>query len=80
MVNDLGGSFKGEGSSTRAADLVVEEIKAAGGEAVANYDSAEHGQKICDTALKNFGRVDIVVCNAGILRDKTFLKMVGQLL
>ncbi len=51
VVNDLGGSFNGEGASNRAADLVVNEIKAAGGEAVANYDSVEFGEKIVQTAI-----------------------------
>ncbi len=49
VVNDLGGSFKGEGASTRAADLVVEEIRKAGGEAVPNYDSAENGRALVAT-------------------------------
>ena len=78
VVNDLGGARDGTGSSSSAADQVVEEIKAAGGEAVANYDSVstpEGGQAIVDTALKAFGKVDIVVNNAGILRDKTLIKM-----
>ena len=57
------------------ADKVVQEIKAAGGEAVANYDSVEFGEKIVETAIKNYGRVDIVVNNAGILRDVSFLNM-----
>lgn len=59
-----------EGASTRAADLVVQEIIAAGGEAVANYDSVENGANIVKTAIDKWGRVDIVVNNAGILRDK----------
>jgi NAD(P)-dependent dehydrogenase (short-subunit alcohol dehydrogenase family)/acyl dehydratase/putative sterol carrier protein len=79
VVNDLGGPRDGHGSgSQRPADEVVEEIRAAGGEAVANYDSvatAEGGQAIVDTALNAFGRLDILVNNAGILRDKTFAKM-----
>jgi len=78
VVNDLGGSFKGEGSSQRAADKVVEEIKAKGGQAVANYDSVEDGDKIIDTAIKAFGRVDILVNNAGILRDKSFLRITDE--
>ncbi len=56
MVNDLGGSFKGEGASTRAADLVVEEIRKAGGEAVPNYDSAENGRALVATGERE-GRV-----------------------
>ena len=79
VVNDLGGARDGSGDgSTSAADKVVEEIKALGGEAVANYDSVatpEGGQGIVDTAVKAFGRVDIVINNAGILRDKTLIKM-----
>ncbi len=75
VVNDLGGSFTGEGKSASAADRVVEEIRSAGGEAVANYDSVEDGAKIVETAMKTFGRLDIVVNNAGILRDVSFQKM-----
>jgi 3-hydroxyacyl-CoA dehydrogenase/3a,7a,12a-trihydroxy-5b-cholest-24-enoyl-CoA hydratase len=75
VVNDLGGSHRGEGKSSAAADAVVAEIKAAGGEAVANYDSVEDGDKIVQSALDHFGRLDILVNNAGILRDTSFLKM-----
>jgi len=76
VVNDLGGAFTGDGEgSTRAADKVVEEIKAAGGEAVANYDSVTDGDKIIQTALDAFGKVEIVINNAGILRDVSFHKM-----
>ena len=75
VVNDLGGSFDGKGSSARAADTVVQEIKAAGGEAVANYDSVTQGEKIVQTAIDTWGRIDIVVNNAGILRDISFTKM-----
>ena len=78
VVNDLGGSFKGEGANTKAADLVVEEITKAGGIAVANYDSVEFGDKIVKTAVDAFGTVDIVINNAGILRDVSFLKMSEQ--
>ena len=78
VVNDLGGSFTGEGKSGGAADKVVAEIKAAGGEAVANYDSVEDGDKIVKTAIDAFGRIDIVVNNAGILRDVSFAKMTQQ--
>ena len=72
VVNDLGGGRHGDGSSTRAADTVVNEIRAAGGKAVANYNSVEDGEKLVQTALDNFGRIDIVINNAGILRDKSF--------
>jgi NAD(P)-dependent dehydrogenase (short-subunit alcohol dehydrogenase family) len=78
VVNDLGGSVDGTGSGASAADLVVTEIEAAGGTAVANYDSvstAEGGEAIVQTAVDNFGRVDVVVNNAGILRDRSIVKM-----
>ncbi|TDZ28683.1 Peroxisomal hydratase-dehydrogenase-epimerase [Colletotrichum trifolii] len=75
VVNDLGASFKGEGNSTKAADVVVNEIKSAGGKAVANYDSVENGDKIIDAAIQNFGRIDILINNAGILRDISFKNM-----
>lgn len=75
VVNDLGGSFKGEGNSTKAADVVVEEIKKAGGQAVANYDSVENGEKIIETAIQNYGRIDVLINNAGILRDISFKNM-----
>lgn len=75
VVNDLGGSAFGEGASKSAADVVVDEIVAAGGEAVANYDSVTDGDKIVQTAMDNFGRVDVIINNAGILRDKSFHKM-----
>lgn len=75
VVNDLGGSAFGVGADTSAADAVVAEIKAAGGEAVASHDSVLDGAKIVQTALDAFGRVDIVINNAGILRDASFHKM-----
>eukprot|EP01087_Luapelamoeba_hula_P018339 TRINITY_DN589_c0_g1_i1.p1 TRINITY_DN589_c0_g1~~TRINITY_DN589_c0_g1_i1.p1 ORF type:complete len:321 (-),score=68.54 TRINITY_DN589_c0_g1_i1:92-1009(-) len=75
VVNDLGTSHKGEGATHNAADVVVQEIKSAGGEAVANYDSVEFGDKIVKTAIDAFGRIDIVINNAGILRDVSFVKM-----
>jgi len=81
VVNDLGGSTDGEGNDTRAADSVVDEIRAAGGEAVANYDSvasAAGGENIVNTALEAFGKVDIVVNNAGILRDGSIPKMPSE--
>ncbi|AMD22289.1 HGL051Wp [Eremothecium sinecaudum] len=75
VVNDLGGTLGGSGHSTRAADVVVEEIKSAGGVAVANYDSVTDGEKIVKTAIDAFGRVDVLVNNAGILRDSSFGKL-----
>ncbi len=78
VVNDLGGSAFGEGRSSSAADKVVEEIRAAGGEAVASYDSVEDGDKIVQCALDCFKRIDVVVNNAGILRDKSFAKMTRE--
>ena len=75
VVNDLGGRAQGEGANASAADRVVEEIRQAGGTAVANHDSVTDGGKIVQQALDSFGRIDVVVNNAGILRDKTFHKM-----
>jgi NAD(P)-dependent dehydrogenase (short-subunit alcohol dehydrogenase family) len=78
VVNDLGGAADGTGSSETAAQKVVDEITAAGGEAVANYDSVatpEGGQAIVQTAVDTFGRVDIIINNAGILRDTSFKNM-----
>jgi len=78
VVNDLGGSRDGVGSSDSAANKVVDEIKALGGEAVPNYDdvsTVKGGENITQTAIDAFGRIDILVNNAGILRDKSFLKM-----
>jgi NAD(P)-dependent dehydrogenase (short-subunit alcohol dehydrogenase family) len=77
VVNDLGGSMDGSGKGD-AADLVVEEIRAAGGQAVANKDSVsdkEGAKNIVATAVKEYGTVDILINNAGILRDKSFKNM-----
>jgi len=76
VVNDLGGGITGgDGESSSPADAVVAEIKALGGEAVANYDSVTDGEKVVKTAIDTWGRVDIVINNAGILRDMSFKKM-----
>jgi NAD(P)-dependent dehydrogenase (short-subunit alcohol dehydrogenase family) len=78
VVNDLGGSRDGSGSGSEMADAVVAEIRAAGGEAVADYSSVatpEGGRAIVGAALDAFERVDIIVNNAGILRDSSFLKL-----
>ncbi|WP_341894977.1 SDR family NAD(P)-dependent oxidoreductase [Ferrovibrio terrae] len=78
VVNDLGGAVDGTGGSAKAADAVVAEIKAKGGEAVANHDSVSDpasAANIVRTAMEAFGRIDILVNNAGILRDKSFAKM-----
>ncbi|HEX6386211.1 MAG TPA: SDR family oxidoreductase, partial [Anaerolineae bacterium] len=78
VVNDLGGGMHGEGSDTRLADKAVAEIRAAGGTAVANYDSVEDGDGIVQAALDHFGRIDVVINNAGILRDVSFHKMTEE--
>src|SRR3954471_24633839 len=78
VVNDVGGARDGTGSDASAADVVVKEIVAAGGKAVANHDSvatAEGANAIVKRGVDAFGKVDILVNNAGILRDKTFMKM-----
>src|SRR6185312_11106255 len=82
VVNDLGGDRHGGGQAGKAAgemaDSVVDEIKKAGGEAVANYDSVstrEGADGMLWSALNKFGKVDILVNNAGVLRDKSFLNM-----
>lgn len=78
VVNDLGGSGKGEGRSSKVADVVVAEIIAAGGKAVANYDSVEDGARIIQTAIDTFGRIDVLINNAGILRDVSFKNMTDK--
>ncbi len=79
VVNDLGGARDGSGKGSKSpADKVVKEIEDMGGEAVANFDNVatvEGGENLIKTAVDNFGKVDIVINNAGILRDKSFLKM-----
>lgn len=81
VVNDLGGAVDGDGTSSAPADEVVNEIKAAGGDAVANYDSVatmDGGENIVKTALDSFGKLDIVVAVAGILRDRMLFNMTEE--
>lgn len=78
VVNDLGGSVDGKGGSSEAAEKVVSEIKAAGGEAIANGSSVTDDagvRHMIDETMAAFGRIDIIIANAGILRDKSFSKM-----
>ena len=82
VVNDLGGARDGTGAGTSMADGVVEEIRDAGGQAVADYGSVAdkaHAQGMVQTAVDNFGRLDICICNAGILRDKSFKNMTDDM-
>ncbi len=81
VVNDLGGSMDGTGADLSPAEQVVEEIKAMGGEAVANGDSVadwEGAQRLINTAIETFGDVHVVVNNAGILRDRVLVNMTEQ--
>jgi NAD(P)-dependent dehydrogenase (short-subunit alcohol dehydrogenase family) len=81
VVNDLGGARDGTGAGTAMADQVVEEIRAAGGEATANHDgvdTVEGGESIVKTALDAYGKVDILVNNAGILRDRAFHNLAAE--
>ncbi|MFO8057693.1 MAG: SDR family oxidoreductase [bacterium] len=78
VVNDPGVSESGEGSDAKVADEVVAEIKELGGEAVANYDPVgtwETGRNLAQAALDSFGRIDVLINNAGILRDRILFKM-----
>ena len=75
VVNDLGGSVDGEGSNKAAADAVVDEIRATNGQAVPNYDSVVDGEKIVQTALDEWGRVDVLINNAGIAYATPFHEM-----
>ena len=79
VVNDLGGSVAGEGSDTRAADAVVGEITAANGRAIANYDSVVDGEKVVQAALSEWGRVDVLLNNAGIAYPTPFAEMTAPL-
>lgn len=77
VVNDVGGAIDGRGGDARVADAVVAEIREAGGEAVASYESVsdrDSARRIIETAVDTFGKIDILVNNAGILRDRSFLK------
>jgi NAD(P)-dependent dehydrogenase (short-subunit alcohol dehydrogenase family) len=81
VVNDVGGSLQGSGVDLAPADSVVQEIIALGGDAVANADSVagwDSANRIVQTALDHFGRIDVVVNNAGILRDTIFHKMTAE--
>ena len=81
VVNDLGGAVDGSGDSATPADEVVNEIRAAGGEAIANYDSVatmDGGENIIKAALDNFEKLDIVVAVAGILRDRMLFNMTEE--
>ena len=81
VVNDIGGASDGSGTDKGIADEVVDEIKSAGGEAVAVYDSVadwEGGQNIIQTAVDSFGKIDILVNNAGILRDRMIFNMTEE--
>jgi 3-hydroxyacyl-CoA dehydrogenase/3a,7a,12a-trihydroxy-5b-cholest-24-enoyl-CoA hydratase len=77
-VNDLGGSMHGGGNDSTPAQKVVAEIKALGGDAIANADSVEDGAKIVQAAMDTWGRVDVIVNNAGILRDTSFQKLTDE--
>jgi NAD(P)-dependent dehydrogenase (short-subunit alcohol dehydrogenase family) len=82
VVNDLGGSRDGTGASSSMADAVVAEIKEAGGKAVANYGSVtdkKAAQDMVDQAVREFGKLDILIANAGILRDKSFKNMTDDM-
>ncbi len=82
VVNDLGGARDGTGAGHNMADQVVSEIKAAGGKAVADYGSVAdpaQAKAMVQTAVKNFGKIDICINNAGILRDKSFKNMTDDL-
>ena len=81
VVNDLGGEWDGSGADQRPAQQAVDEIVAAGGKAVANYDDVsdwEGGQRLINQAIETFGGLDILICNAGILRDRMTVNMTEE--
>ncbi|MEL6825700.1 MAG: SDR family NAD(P)-dependent oxidoreductase [Pseudomonadota bacterium] len=81
VINDLGGAMDGSGGNSEAAEAVVAEIKAMGGEAIANGSSVSDDagvKKMIDDTMNAFGRIDIIIANAGILRDKSFSKMTTE--
>ncbi len=81
VVNDLGGEWDGSGADQRPAQQVVEEIEAQGGTAVANYDDVadwEGGQRMINQAIETYGSLDILICNAGILRDRMTFNMTEE--
>ena len=82
VVNDLGGARDGSGGSNSMADQVVEKIKAIGGQAVADYGNVakeEDANKMVQTAVEHFGKLDFLIANAGILRDKAFKNMTNEM-
>ena len=79
VVNDLGGSVAGKGSDTSCADTVVDEITASNGHAIANHDSVVDGEKIIDAALGEWGRIDVLLNNAGIAYPTPFHEMTPEL-
>jgi NAD(P)-dependent dehydrogenase (short-subunit alcohol dehydrogenase family) len=81
VVNDLGGAADGSGEAASPADDVVGEIRGAGGQAVSSYESVTTmagGQRIVETAIDHFGRIDVVVNNAGIVRDRMIFNMTEE--
>src|SRR5438105_7549699 len=81
VVNDLGGNPDGTGADTSPAQRVVDEIKAAGGEAIANYDDVsdwDGAKRMIDQAIETFGDLHVLINNAGILRDRMLVNMSGE--
>ncbi len=76
IINDPGIAYDGGGSTqTKIADQLVEEIRSAGGDALANYDSVENGEAIIDASMSTYGRIDIVINNAGIVTPETWTEL-----